>query len=94
MNQNVITVIGLICLVLFIQAVFTSSRRLASFGYAFLAFGLVVVLGIVSTFFLVPAPASVMEVNAVLDMIAGATTIGALAAAVWGAYKPPRRVKT
>ena len=92
MNPNVIGGIGLICLVLFIHAVFTSSRRLASFGYATLAFGLVVVLGIVSTFFLVPAEGSVMEINAVLDKISGATTIGALAAAVWAAYKPPRRV--
>ena len=93
MNPNIITVIGFIFFGLFVQAIFTSSRRLASFGYGILAFGLVFVLGMVSTFFLVPSHASVMEINSVLDMIAGATTIGGFAAAVWAAYKPPRRVK-
>jgi hypothetical protein len=38
--------------------------------------------------------ASVAETNAVLDRIGDAMTIGGLVAAIWAAYKPPRRVKT
>jgi hypothetical protein len=34
-----------------------------------------------------------MEINSVLDMISSAATISSLVAAVWAAYKPPRRVK-
>jgi len=93
MNPDVITAIGLICTALFIHAIFTSLRRLASIGYAILASVLVLVLGMVSMFFLVPSDASVAEVNKVLDMISGATTIGVLVAAVFGAHMPPRRVK-
>ncbi len=93
MNPESLSIIGLICIFLLIQAIFTSSRRLASLGYAILACGLVIVLGIVSTFFLVPSPASVAEINSVLNKISAATTIGGLVAAVWAAHKPPRRGK-
>ncbi len=118
MDSKLVLIISVVCILLLIRAIFTSSRRLASLGYAILACGLVFALGMVSAFFLVPpsAPiaetytetdaalkslshsraiiASVAETNAVLDRISAAVTIGGLVAAVWGAYKPPRRVKT
>ena len=115
--DQLLLIISVVCIPLLIRAIFTSSRRLASLGYAILAGGLVVALGALSIFFLVPpsAPiaetytgtdavlkslshskaiiASVAETNAVLDRIANAMAIGSLVAAVWGAYRPPRRVK-
>ena len=97
MNPDTSTIIGLIWTAVFIHAIFSSSRRLASFGHAILAsvlaFVFVFVLGMVSTLFFVPSHASVAETNKVLDMIAGATTIGVLVAAVIGARMLPRRMQ-
>jgi uncharacterized membrane protein len=93
MNPMLITGVGLVCTVLFVHAMYSSSRRLASLGYAVLGFAIVVVLGVVSTMFLVPSHASLLETNSVLDKVSAAATIGALVAAVWGANMPPRRAK-
>lgn len=91
MNTDVITVVGLICAVLFIHAIVTSSRRLASLGVATLTSVVVCVLGLVSILVLVPKNASVAETNEVLDLIAGVTTLGVVVALVFGARLPPRR---
>lgn len=93
MNDFVSIAIGLIGLLLLVNAIYTSSRRLASFGYAVLAFGLVVGLGIGAIFILMPDSGSVVETNRVLDMIGAAITIGAPLAGAWGASHPPRRGK-
>ena len=87
-------IISFVGLLLLIRAIYTSSRRLASLGYAILAVGLLVALGLVSMFVLIPSDASVVQTNSVLDKIGRAMNIGALVAAVWAAHKPPRRVKT
>ena len=75
-----------------IKGVYKSQRRLLSVGYAILAFGVVVVLGMVATFLLMPARGTVVDVNATLDMVGDAIQIAAPFAAAFAANIPPRRI--
>ncbi len=93
MNPIVFIAVDLIAVYLLVQAIYTSSRRLASLGYAVLGFGLVLGLGFGATFLLMPARGTVGDVNSTLNMVGSAGSIGAPFAAVWGAYQPARRVK-
>lgn len=85
--------IDFVCVLLLIDAIKNSSRRLLSIGYAVGGFILVAVLGLVAMFVLTPHSSSIEEVNPVLDMIGDAITLAAPIAAVYGAYRPARRVK-
>ena len=93
MNPLVFIAVDLIGLYLLIKAIYTSSRRLVSLGYAVLAVGLILGLGFGAVYILSPDSGSVVETNAVLDKIGTACTLGAPFAAVWGASRPPRRGK-
>ncbi len=93
MNPLIFIVVDLVALYLLVKAIYTSSRRLVSLGYAVLAVGLVLGLGFGALYILAPDSGSVVETNRVIDMIGTATTIGAPFAAVWGASRPPRRGK-
>lgn len=76
-----------------IHAIYTSSRRLVSFGYAVLGGALVIVLGFAAMFIFVRESATLLETNSKLQMIGAAITIGSPLAALWGANQPPRRDK-
>jgi hypothetical protein len=93
MNPLIFVAVDLIALYLLVQAIYTSSRRLVSLGYAVLGFGLVIGLGFGAMFILVPERGTLVETNSTLEMIGAAITIGAPFAAVWGASQPPRRDK-
>jgi hypothetical protein len=94
MPAGVFLLIDFVCLLLLIDAIKCSSRRLLSFGYAVGGFALVMILGLVAMFILTPHSGSVVDVNSSLDMIGEAISVAAPIAAVYGAYRPARRVKT
>jgi uncharacterized membrane protein len=91
--QTLMIIANVVCLVTLIAAIKNSQRRWLSSGYAALGFALVLVLGFVSMFFLVPRHGNVIDVNEALDKIARGVQIAAPIAAVWGAHIPPRRVQ-
>lgn len=90
-SNPILGLIPLVCLVLLIRAVYTSSRRGLSLGYAVGALALVCGLGFLAMVLLAPRQSSVVETNATLDMIGAAVQILAPIAAVVAANNPPRR---
>lgn len=91
--EALMIIANVVCLVMLISAIINSQRRWLSSGYAALGCALVLVLGFVSMFFLVPRHGSVIDVNEVIDKVGRGIQIAAPIAAVWGAHIPPRRVK-
>ncbi|HEX5182004.1 MAG TPA: hypothetical protein VFW19_02510 [Allosphingosinicella sp.] len=90
---NWIPSVPCICLVLLADAVRTSSRRFLSLAYALGGILLVLALGAVAAYILVPRSGGPEDVNPILDMIGAAVILAASVAAVYGAYRPARRVK-
>jgi hypothetical protein len=82
-----------VCLILFVDAISGSSRRVRSFAYAVAGVLLVLALGLVAMYILVPHFGGPALVNPTLDMIGWAVTFTAPIAAVYGAFRPARRVK-
>jgi hypothetical protein len=82
-----------VCLALFVDAISGSSSRMRSFAYALAGVLLVLTLGLVAMFILVPHFRDPALVNPRLDMIGCAVTFTAPIAAVYGAFRPARRVK-
>ncbi|MBZ5524826.1 MAG: hypothetical protein LAP21_21525 [Acidobacteriia bacterium] len=91
--KSLFFLIDFICLLLLIDGIKNSSRRLLSFGYAVGGFVLVLLLGLLAMFLLTPHSGDPAEVNPTLDMIGMAITVAAPIAAVYGSYRPARRVK-
>jgi hypothetical protein len=91
--ETLMIIANVVCLVMLISAIKNSQRRWLSSGYAALGFVLVLVLGFVSVFVLMPRHGNVIDVNEVIDKVSRAIQIAAPIAAVWGAHIPPRRVK-
>ena len=91
--KNLFFLIDFICLLVLIDGIRNSSRRLLSFGYAIGGFALVLLLGLLAMFLLTPHSGGPMEVNPKLDMIGMAITVAAPIAAVYGSFRPARRVK-
>lgn len=91
--EALMIIANVVCLVMLIFAIKGSQRRWLSSGYAALGFALVLVLGIVSLFVLVPRHGNLIDVNEAIHKIATAIQIAAPIAAVWGAHIPPRRVQ-
>lgn len=83
-----------VCLVLLIDAIKCSQKRLLSLAYATGAFLLVAALGLIATQVLMPAKGSVVDVNEVLNKVGNAIQLTAPIAAVWAAHRPPRRVQS
>ena len=84
---------NVVCLVMLISGIKNSQRRWLSSGYAALGLVLVLVLGVVSVFVLMPRHGNLIDKNEVIHKVSWATQIAALIAAAWGAHIPPRRVK-
>jgi hypothetical protein len=91
--KNLFFLIDFICLLVLIDGIKNSSRRLLSFGYAVGGFALVLALGFLAMFILTPHSGDPAVVNPTLDMIGTAITVAAPIAAVYGSFRPARRVK-
>jgi hypothetical protein len=82
-----------VCLILFVDAISGSSRRVRSFACALAGVLLVLALSLFAMYILAPHSGDPAVVNPVLDMIGSAVTLAAPIAAVYGAFHPARRVK-
>jgi len=81
-----------VCLILFVDAISGSSRRVSSFAYALVGVLLVLAFALVAMYILVPASGAIAIGNPKLDTIGSAVTLAAPIAAVYGAFRPARRV--
>ena len=82
-----------VCLILFVDAISGSSRRVYSLAYALAGVLLVLALSLFGMYILVPHSGDPAVVNPKLDMIGWAFTFTAPIAAVYGAFYPARRSK-
>jgi hypothetical protein len=91
--NGTIVLVDFICLVMFVDAVRGSSRRLLSLAYAVSGALLVAALAGFAVLMLAPHSGGSAATNRVLGVIGLAVTIAAPIAAVYGAFRPARRVK-